>query len=416
MQRRPLRGPTSSPDPAVLTSQLLLRIGFGVLAIAVPVVAAFSRRSIFILLPFGAGLIVLAAAMIDIREGAKRLVDRLFSPIGLAAIVLVVWAGLSIVWTPFRFEAGVRLFKDAGTGALAMIAVAFLPERMRLSSLYLLPIGLAIAAAIALAYSLNGATRLVGGSELDTFTLERGTLTLVILIWPALAALAARRRVVSAVALALGVAVATAAVRQPEDVVALVLGGLVYGAALVNQRRTATVLAVVFALLVLLAPLLPPLIVFGAKHVTGGVPDALQPFAAWAHVVGAQKQRLLAGHGLETLRGLAASSFAGTAPRGVLFEVWYELGSIGAVTLAFIVAAAFRAADRRAEGVAPFLIAGLTSIVILAVLDQDATRLWWVTLLAVAAVSFGGVIHGQYRTRRPSLRPVIDSRPPQSVF
>jgi hypothetical protein len=416
MQRRPLRSLNASPDPAVLTSQLLLRIGFGVLAVAVPVVAPFSRRSIFILLPFGAGLIVLAAAMIDIRRGARRLLDQLLSPIGLAAIVLAVWAGLSIIWTPFRFEAGVRLFKDAGTGALAMIAVAFLPERMRLSSLYLLPIGLAIAAAIALAYSLNGAARLVEGSELDTFTLERGTLTLVIMIWPALAALAARRRVVSAVALALGIVVATAAVRQPDALVALVLGGLVYGAAVADQKRTANVLAIVFALLVMSAPLLPALIVFGAKLATGGVPDALQPFAAWAHVLGTQKQRLLTGHGLETLRGFAASNVGVTASHGVLFEVWYELGTIGAVALAFILAAAFRAADRRAEGVAPYLIAGLTSAIILAMLDQDGTRLWWVTLLAVAAISFGGVVHGQYRTRRPSLRPVIGSRPQSSVL
>src|SRR2546421_687772 len=118
MQRLP---PRASEDPTVLTAQLLLPIGFGILAIAAPTSAAFSGRALFILLPFGAGLILIAGGLSHPRQGVRRVIAALLSPMGLAALVLAAWAALSLLWTPFLHEAGQRLFKVTSTLALATV-------------------------------------------------------------------------------------------------------------------------------------------------------------------------------------------------------------------------------------------------------------------------------------------------------
>ncbi|NKF15242.1 peptide ABC transporter permease, partial [Rhizobium sp. BUS002] len=90
-----------------------------------------------------------------------------------------------------------------------------LPERMRLSSLYLLPIGLALAAATAMVLSFTQGTAMMAGAEADSFTLARASITLVVLVWPAMAALWPRGRWLSASALAVGVVAAAIATHAP---------------------------------------------------------------------------------------------------------------------------------------------------------------------------------------------------------
>jgi hypothetical protein len=59
-------------------SQLMMRIAHIILFVGVPVGAAFSRRAVFILLPLGLALILLAAAM-NMPQGGLGRIREVFS-------------------------------------------------------------------------------------------------------------------------------------------------------------------------------------------------------------------------------------------------------------------------------------------------------------------------------------------------
>jgi hypothetical protein len=406
--------PTASApeDPALLTAQLLLRIGFGVLAIAVPVTAAFYRRAPFVLLPFGAGLIIIAALLTRPDAAVRRVGAAMRSPIGIAALFLGGWAALSLFWAPYHHDAGQRLFKTTLTIVVAAVTAACLPERMRLSSLYLIPIGVGAAGVMTFVSGLEGARS--GSTDLDMFTLERAAITLVVMAWPALAALAVRGRFRSAGGLAIVIAAAGIAARSPVSVVALGMGALAYAAARARPRRAFTILATASALVIFFAPALPFLIRGFATVTAGGLPDWMQPVGIWADLVYTYRTRLVTGHGLETvLHGIATGILPAHTPRSLLFAIWYELGLLGGATTAFLAARAFVSAGRSGPTVAPFLAAELLSGLVFSAVGHDPAQLWWLTLLGVVAICFAGVTKGQYRTTRPTARPVVAFSAPQ---
>ncbi len=64
---------------------------------------------------------------------------------------LAFWSALSLIWTPFPGDAAARLGRTLLTAGIAMLAIVSLPERTKISNIYLLPIGVAITAAVDLA-------------------------------------------------------------------------------------------------------------------------------------------------------------------------------------------------------------------------------------------------------------------------
>lgn len=403
--------PRQPDDPAALTASLLLRLGLATLAIAVPATACFSRRIIFVLLPFGAVLILIAAILGASSGGGRRLLRALQSPIGIAAIVLAIWGLLSLLWAPYPVDAGQRLFKLMATTLLTALGVAFLPERMRLSTIYLLPIGIALAAAITFGIALSE-PRLSVSPEADSFTLQRAVITLVVLIWPALDALVTRSRLTSAGALAVGVVAAAIAAQTTLPLFALGVGALAFGCTRYDARRTAVALALIVAVIFLFAPVLPLLLQGAVRAFAQPRPDWARSILVWADLVRHDLPRLFTGHGLETVRhGVIAGYLSGDAPGSVLFVVWYELGAVGAVATGFCVARGFWSAGHSGLATAPYLIGALATAMTLALFGQNFEQLWWVSLLGVAVICFAAVIGGQYRTARPAARIVIDPQP-----
>ena len=111
--------------------------------------------------------------------------------------------------------------------------------------------------------------------------------------------------------------------------------------------------------------------------------------------------RLITGHGFDTsVRAAAVGFLPAQAPRGILFEVWYELGLLGAASVAALAWSAFRNAGEAAPAIAPFLLAALSCAFTIAVAGLSVSQLWWVTLLAVVAVCFAIVLRGHHRGER----------------
>ena len=150
------RVPAQTADPAADAAALLRRIGFGILMLVLPVAALVARRAVVILAPLGVILLVIAAVVDGGGRPPLAGIRRVaLSRAGLAGLLVLFWCGLSLVWTPFPEEASERLLNLAGTVLMAIAGYLALPDRMRSANLYILPVGVALAAVAAIALALG---------------------------------------------------------------------------------------------------------------------------------------------------------------------------------------------------------------------------------------------------------------------
>lgn len=386
-------------EPAIEAALLLNRLGLAILMIAAPLAAVATRRLIFILMPVGAALILLSAMIAPQRTTYHRdsLRDYFLSSAALAALFLGFWAALSLVWTPFTAEASERFFKSLGTALLVALAAGYLPERTRASNLYLLPIGVGLAALATLAAGLFGPPSL-RGPAIESSTLDRAVVGEVVLVWPALAALALRERWGVAAALATVTTIAAIAVWTPLALVALIVGALAFALAVSGPERAGKILGGLAAALFVFAPLaaVAAALALDANGFAGSL-------VAWGNLIKQEAIRLLTGHGLGTAARLAGA-LAPNAPRSLIFETWFELGALGALASAALAWLAFSAAGRLAATFAPFLLAGMAAGLGVTLLGLSTTQLWWLTTIGVVAIGFAVAGRAQYRTRRPKAR------------
>jgi len=118
------------------------------------------------------------------------------------------------------------------------------------------------------------------------------------------------------------------------------------------------------------------------------------------------------------LRAKLAGLVPQTAPSGLLSDVWFELGFLGAIALALLLGRAVQATARLSPGVAPGALMTLVVAFVLAITGQGAAQSWWLMSLVLAAVVILAVDRGQYRTSRPksgTVPPREALKPPQPV-
>ena len=383
-------------DPTAEAARFLCRLALIILMILTPAAELVSRGALYVLLPVGATVLVISGWLSrGLRE--SHLGEALLTPIGLAALFLVVWSGLSLAWAPFPAEGAAQFGGALGAAVVVLLAIAFLPERTKASNLYLLPIGLGLTAIATGLVVIFGPQSFRWGPSPDSTLAQRCLVSISILLWPALGALALRERWVLAACLAVAVSLAAFAAFLQIALVAIAAGAVVYTIAGANARRTARVAAFCFAALVLLAPILAVCGVLLADWAR--LP---QSTAAIAEAVVAQWPRLITGHGLGTAaQGIQLGVLPPDTPRSILFTIWYELGLLGAVAFAVLGACVFAAAGRASPYVAPPLLAGLVAGLVIALWGTETTQLWWISLNGLDAIAFALLFKAPPRFRRP---------------
>jgi hypothetical protein len=380
----------------------LRRLGFAVMVGLMPVAAVVMRHAVVGLAPVGAVLFSMATLIeSEGREPFNRMWKLLRSWPAATIVFLLLWAGLSLLWTPFFDDASERLVKAIGVGLAALAALGSIPNRMRASDLYLLPLGAGIGALSACIWVLtvsNAQTAIDGEGPV----LVRTALSVTLLAWPALAWLLMRSERVAAIVLAVVVAGAGLLIDAHPAVIALIAAAAAFGLCTVAQRLTIRILSWGLAIAIMAAPLLPLLLAPFMGMGADADPAVPQPLGIWHASVIAEPLRLLTGHGLDTaLRSQLAGLLPLGAPQSVLFEVWYELGILGAAALAALAAFAVRACAGTGESIAPCLVAAIVNLFAFACLGLVGSQTWWLTLIAVLSIAFSAVIHGRYGTRRP---------------
>ncbi len=396
MNRRTAQGQI---NPAADAALLLRRIGFATLAVALPIASLVSRRAAVVLAPIGVILLVIAALVEAPAWFTQTLKREVLSRPGLILMGLVGWAMLSLVWSPYTFSATEKASHLLLAVALGFLGSAALPERMRASNLNLAALGTALAAAFALALVIIAALR-----QDDTLAgiVERGISVILIMVWPALAWLLSRERGLSALGLALIVGLLALTRLEEGEAVAVLCGAVAFGAVSANRRKGASMIALVVALLMLLAPILPFLLIPIVSLFPDSSGDASRVLGVWADVVGRDPIKLFTGHGLDTvLRSRLTGMLPNATPTTLLFETWYELGIVGAATASACLYFAIRAAGHMPGALAAGGVAAYVTAFALTALGFATLQPWWLFTLVAVALMFTAIARGQYRTDRP---------------
>jgi hypothetical protein len=414
-----------SDTPAEAAAKLLIRLGLAALFVGLPCAGIFWRGAIYVVLPVGAILILLGALLNAPPHAGRRLRDALVSPAGGAALLVALWAAVSVIWTPFPVDAGERFLQFAGATALAVLAAFYLPQKTKTLDFYLLPGGIALASAATLALAYFDTPWFFGGFAFDETLYERATITSIVLVWPALGLLSLREHWIAATILAVLVAggalaglVAGVALAGFARIALLSMGAgaFTFAMAMSAPAQTARFFVWLFAPLILLSPLLP-LLYRLVLWMTGFDPGAgSAPMLIWSELVVAQWPRLITGHGLDFVhRGLSLGYLPEGTPRSLLLVLWFDFGLVGAVGFTVLVVQAFRVAGRLPVKTAPALLAGLAAILTMAILGIATSQVWWVTLLDCEAIAFALLVKGVDRARRPDVRAIraIEPEPSQ---
>lgn len=396
------RAPVSASDPSVDAAALLRRLGLVVLMIGVPGAAVVARRGIVLLVPIGVSLLVLAVLLDGKGRRLRDILEQVSGSPGSVALILgLVWAAVSLLWAAAAAQAVERYLSMVGTLGVALLGYLALPDRMRSANLYLLPVGVALAALGALIFTIGWG----GGSadfDDDGQSLGRGLTVIILFVWPAIAWLRSRERDLEA--FGLGVLVATACVviggRTPLPMV-LALSAVVYAISSVWPRMAATAAAVVMSATIVLAPVF--LFLLGRE---AGLVHRVSPWLdgvpVWNAILASDPARLVTGHGFAAF---VSGRATGLMPFGTLgsavMQLWYDLGLVGALT----VAAALWAGPRAAVTSYAALSSGVTSAYVtafaLALLGIGTGQMWLLTALSVLILVFVASERGQFRTERP---------------
>ncbi|MGQ0445730.1 MAG: hypothetical protein ACT4O2_11570 [Beijerinckiaceae bacterium] len=393
-----------SDTPAEAASKLLIRLGLTALFAGLPCAGIFWRGAIYVVLPVGAILILLGVLLDAPPYAGRRLRDALVSPTGGAALLVALWAAMSVLWTPFPADAGQRFLQFAGATSLAVLAAVYLPQKTRSLEFYLLPGGIAVASAATLALTYFNSPWLIGDFEFDETLYERATITLIVLVWPALGFLSLREHWIAAAILAVLVAGVALAGFAQIALLAMGAGAFTFAVAMSRPAATARFLAWLFAPLILFSPFLPLLyhLMLPIAGFDTGAGSA--PMRIWNELTVSQWPRLITGHGLDFVhRGLSLGYLPEETPKSLLLVLWLDFGLVGAAGVAVLVVQAFSFAARLPAKSAPALLAGLVAILTIAVLGIATSQIWWLTLLDCEVIAFALLVKGMDRARRPDV-------------
>lgn len=386
--------PVKHYDPAEDAAELLSRLGYIMMFVGVPLGAALSRRALFLIFPIAIVLMLGAALLILSRESRKKIFGFEMTALAASASFLLVWSAASLLWTPNLNESLSLLVKAVLTIGFGFITCRALAPQTRTANIYVLSVGLLLA--------LLAALILIGRKAPDGTVLFdiRAGVTFAVLAWPATAALAIRKRVGWAGALAILVAMTLMLTGQTMSFVILASSALAFSASLSSRAAVAKWLGIGFSTLIVLAPLAPIILSF---FVSDGADNIFAESLAAVKQVGVSDgARLITGRGFGASgRSPLAEPFPLTA-HSLLFEIWFDLGALGALTMAALVYRAFISAARSTSAIGPFVTGGLTCIVLFGIFGQGYAQIWWVTLLSVTAIAFKSVANGLHQRHRPA--------------
>ncbi|WP_048435035.1 O-antigen ligase family protein [Methylobacterium platani] len=399
--RAPEHGPAATLD----------RLGAVVIA-ALPACMAAANRSSPVVVGL-AGLLLLAGAVAAGRPLRALLVAPLATPPGLAALAFLAWCGISLAWSPLP---GLSLrtlseFLPALAGAYLVARLA--PPHLAAVAGPAAWILIATCAYVVADLASGLAIREALGQRVAAFAFNRPLLTMMLLVLPLAALLAARgRRGLAALALAVFAVAAWRSV-SGATVLGLATGALTFCAVRGLPARAGLGLAGAALLgALVLAPVEGDLLArtmpealhqrLAASSTRArvaiarsfGAAVAQDPWHGAGYGTSGRFQDVPAAERIEPdLRFMLAVGH----PHNTFLQVWAELGIVGAVLAALVLVLTLRGLGRWPALARSTALALLATAGVVAFVEHGAWQAWW-TAGVGAAVAW-------LRTLRPAAHP-----------
>lgn len=388
-------------DPTADSALLLQRIGFFTLGIALPVSAMLSRRAAVVLVPIGVALIVIAGLLLDPDRFVRTLKRRLLSTPVLLLLLFVVWTGLSTIWGARGAQASERIVNLGLAVVLGVIGTIALSERTRAANLYAVSVGIGVAAALALGTEFSPV--MLASAEDEGVLRTRGLAFALILSAPMCGWLLLRGRTQAAFAIIALVTAAILAVGSPELIFATSIAVAVFTLVLFKGGKGVVLVAWCAFALILLSPLAA---MVGPRLLEPWIgAESVASLRYWADAIHASPAKIITGHGFGTvLAQVRAGTMPGETPVSVLFEIWHELGLVGAVTFSVVVLIAIRAVLPLPTMIQAGAVAAFIAALVLGVLGLANFRAWWLMTFTACIVLTTAIARGQARSDRPLAR------------
>ncbi len=386
-------------DPVADSAVLLRRLAFFLLFLILPIGSVIGRRTLVIVVPI-AIMLLAGAAILDgqhkpILPSLKKII---ISPAFLLGFLFFGWCALSLLWSPFAETGRDRLVGLVTTIVFIFAGYLSLPERMRSSNLYLLPLGIGVAAVLALGIELLAGSANWRPKIEDV--LQRGLLVLVLLFWPALAWLRSRQRDAAAVALLFLLFAALIVAQNKATLFVFAFGFIGYIACKLAMRTAPRIIAVITAGLLACAPVLPFLLQPFASLLSNEAFSA--SLATSRNLILSAPMQVISGQGFSAVNQARLTGILNFhAPNSMLFQFWYELGIVGSWSAAALIFIVISKAEQKYGSLTPGIIGSFISAYVFALLGIGAGQGWWTTALACTILVFIALARGQFRTQRP---------------
>ena len=395
---------------------------------------------IALIVPLGAAplFVVMILALFVLHLVNRGQFDAFREPFFLMTGIFLLWAAISLIWTPEPAR-GLRTVSKLAVlfagGLLAIASTRYLTHKERETCGTTLLIGV-IGATIYLSIEMYGQgpirsaiLKFFEEPAYQSFFLNRPTSIIVLMLWPAIIVLQQRFSPwVGCVALAIAFGMLAPA-ESATALVALGAGGLVY--LIASVRRLTQAVRIVCTVGVALSILALPLFTgisdrIDSWNATSGVENSLaHRLYIWDFAASRTLEKPVAGWGIESARGLARgtpqiseqrpgesgvearkryfmSARMPLHPHNAGLQIWVELGAIGSLLFAGMVGwMMWSAGDRRKWGIASAPMMGLTTTALaIASSGFGIWQSWWMSSLWLAAILTLAV------TKRPAPHPV----------
>jgi O-antigen ligase len=379
-----------------------------------PLVMAFSRTSPPALAVIVCGLLVASAWMSG--PGASPLSTLKRSALSLGGLALA--AGLllmaaSLMWSLAPGRGANYLLQMAGSAVVIAAMLASL-SRVVLHRLSMTLFGVGLALVIGLVAVIIGVHEGLSGPLLrgvglggDGYRLNRAAIAIALLL-PLTVTLLWRREL-RGVAVATGAFGAAGIVYSESESAKLVLAlsvitaPLAFAAPRLVHRLAGAGVVLAFLSMPWVAPRVNELIPEPVHRAVGYEVLTLRG-EMWREFATLYWQRPFLGFGLESSNVIAGSSEAAALPdrskrllnqshphNGPL-QVWFELGAVGALVGAALIALGWRALDGLPASVLPLATTTAVGASAVFFVSHGAWQAWWYSLLGLVAVLFGVVI------------------------
>jgi O-antigen ligase len=367
--------------------------------------------------PLGlAPLLVVSAVGILIGDGWPSRLYRHFAVLTAALAFLVLWGGLSALWSidPVRSATmAARLAVTFGAGGILVDKALRLDrrDRRRLAAAAAIGTGIGVALLMAEVASDQALLRLgralLEAREPTPVMLNRAATVVALMVWPAAYALHRLGRAAPALAL---IVAALAVLMLLENTTAFLacLVGLAFGLAAMAMPRMVRRVAIAGAVAGILAAPLGVSILAQQEELHLKIkPSAVHRLMIWQFTVDRIDERPWLGWGLEASRELPGGdrevtfrTRAGELTREALplhthnaaLQVRVELGILGAVLFAALVAAAGVAIGRIGNRTAHAArLAMLVTTLTVSMASYGVWQFWWLAAIAIALAALVGV-------------------------